>query len=360
MKPVVAYLSGHGFGHFTRSSAVLSLLPSVEVHVRTSARALPLARRASWATRVDEVDVGPGMAQRGPLETDLDRTRELVLAHLENWAGVVAEEAAFVKQVGARLIFADVPPIAFAIAARAGVPSVGMGNFSWSWIYRHAAESAGDRVLERAADELARAEGQATHFLALAMGGGLEVFPRQQAIAPVARMPRSSRDQVRAKLGLTKKTILVTFGGFGGDLDLLEVVRDVRRALPDFDLLIVADEDRMIDDSTRLIRPTAQLDHHELIIGSDVVVGKLGYGTVAECLRQTTPIAYVRRGEFAEEAPLEAAVARHLPSALMSAEELHSGNWSRAVHAAMAGRVRESLSPNGADQAAAAIVDLIR
>ena len=47
---LVAYLSGHGFGHFTRSAAVLERLAGrYAIHVRTSAQALQLARLAPLA-----------------------------------------------------------------------------------------------------------------------------------------------------------------------------------------------------------------------------------------------------------------------------------------------------------------------
>src|SRR5215211_1835008 len=122
---VVAYLSGHGFGHFIRSEVVLErLADDVEIHVRTDGRALELARAATWPASVGEVDLGPGAVQRGPLAVDLDATCAALAAHHAAWPAIIDDEAAFVRASGANLVYADVPPVAFEIAARAGVPSV--------------------------------------------------------------------------------------------------------------------------------------------------------------------------------------------------------------------------------------------
>src|SRR5436190_1794810 len=92
---IVAYLSGHGFGHFTRSAAVLARLAArATVHVRTSERALALARGAGWAASVAEADVGPGVVQRGPLAVDVAATRAALARHLAAWPALVDEEAA--------------------------------------------------------------------------------------------------------------------------------------------------------------------------------------------------------------------------------------------------------------------------
>ena len=36
---------------------------------------------------------------------------------------------------GVDVLLGDIPPLAFAAAARAGIPSVALGNFGWDWIY---------------------------------------------------------------------------------------------------------------------------------------------------------------------------------------------------------------------------------
>ena len=364
---LVAYLSGHGYGHATRSAAVLEeVARHAEIHLRTSGRALALGRAASWPATVTEVDVGPGVAQRGPLRVDLPATRTALAEHLTAWPRRVEEEAAAIRASGASLVFADVPPIAFAAAARAGVPSVGLGNFSWSWIYDGYAAS--DPWFAGAARALAEAEAQATRFLALAMGGGLEVFPRRWELPPVARRPTRGRAEARrmlpfacdAKGGDPRPIVLVSFGGFGGDLDLAAAGRQ-----DDLRLLVVAaaipersPPSESVSNNLRSVLPTDELPHQDLVLAADCVIGKPGYGTVAECLAAGTPMVWVPRGEFREQPSLVAAIERFLPHAALSIEDLEKGRWSPAVREALASTPAERLPPSdGAADAAALVLE---
>lgn len=351
---VIAYLSGHGYGHYTRSAAVLSeVARHAEVHVRTNERALGLARAASWPASVSEADVGPGVAQRGPLAVDLPSTRAALARHLEAWPRLVSAEAEIVRGAGARLVYADVPPIAFAAAARAGVPSLGLGNFSWSWIYQGYA--ARDPWYEGAARTLAAAEAEATGFLALEMGGGLWAFPRRRAVAPVARRPTRSRDEARRMLPFhgddRRPIVLASFGGFGGDLDLATAARQ-----EGLRLLVVSATARE-GENLRCIEPTSALPHQDLVLAADCVIGKPGYSTVAECLAGRTPMVWVPRGEFRELPSLVAAIERYLPHAALSAEDFAAGRWREAVHAALASRPpEEPPAGDGAAEAAALVL----
>jgi hypothetical protein len=351
---LVAYVSGHGFGHFVRSSAVLSLLRGVKTHLRTNGRAFFLASRASWAAHIHDVDVGPGVVQRGPLETDLPATREALQRHLTGWSRLVDEEAAFLRDSGARLVYGDVPPLAFAAAARAGIPSVGMTNFTWSWIYDgYGAPPAGDPWFIEAAKQMRDAEAQATLLFALEMGGGLESFPRRQPIAPVARPLARSREAIRAVLpgGETERTfVLFSLGGFGDQLEA------PLRGGEQHQLLVTSARVTDAPPNVSFLEPSDELPHHELVAAVDCVIGKPGYGTVAECLRTPTAFCWLPRGDFREWAPLAASIERWLPNAPIQLDDLASGRWAEIVDRAIASRPREPPPrPDGAIEAAATL-----
>jgi len=336
---IVAYISGHGFGHYIRAAAVLAQLR--DVHLRTNGRALMLARKAGWD--VTEVDVGPGIVQNGPLESDLPATRRALDQHLADWPRLVAEEAAFLRRSRARLVFGDVPPLAFAAAAEAGVPSVAMANFSWSWIYDAYPD------FQHIADHMRRAESLASLLLELDMGGGLDAFPRRRRIAPVARPLRHQRAAVRSRLGVTKTMVLFSLGGYGDDFTV-----DVRGGR--HQLFVTSGK---IPGATP-IEPTDELGHHELTAAADCVIGKPGYGTVAECLRRPTPLCWLPRSDFREHQPLAEAIQRWLPNAPLTVDELRSGRWADIVDAAIAARPRETPpAPDGAAEAAAILREMV-
>ena len=75
------------------------------------------------------------MVQPNSLEIDARATLERYAAHVAGEGALVDAEVASVRAAGARAIVANVPAAAFVIAARAGVPGIGLANFSWDWIY---------------------------------------------------------------------------------------------------------------------------------------------------------------------------------------------------------------------------------
>lgn len=360
MSAAVAYVSGHGLGHLTRLLAVLAELPALAVHLRSSGRALAVGRASGRFASAGEADVGPGVAQRGPLEIDLLATRAALARHLDGWDATVEAEARFVRGCGANLVLADLPPIAPAIARAAGVPSAALGNFSWSWIYQGYA--ARDPWFEAAAARLAAAEAEATLALELAMGGGMEVFPRRAQVPPIAARVRLSRDEARARLvpgdapSDPRPIVLASFGGFGGELDLARALARPRASR----VVCVGAPGSMPPAAGRFALPGPALSHPEMVLAADCLIGKPGYGTVAECLRRPTAFVHVPRGEFREAPLLEAAIARWLPSAPLDERALLAGEWDAAIEQALAARPPEPApAPDGAIEAAARVTALL-
>lgn len=331
---LVAYVSGHGFGHWTRSEAVLARVAAtgVPVHVRTNDRALVLARKATWAASVTETDVGPGVHQRGPLELDLDATEAALDAHLGSWDWLADREAQSVRELGADAVYGDLPPLAFEVAARARVPSVGLANFSWSWIYEH--YEAARPVFGKVARRLAAVEAKAGVLLALPFHGGFEHFPRVVSLPLVARTPTRDRAAARALLpvpaGERRPIVLLSFGGFGAGLDLARAAR----ANPGFFFVAFSPPAEPAPNLAALAHDH-DLPHQDLVLGADAILGKPGYGTVAEAIVARRAFVLTPRGDFREFPVLVRGVEEHLPHASLTLEELLGGAWGPALERAL-------------------------
>jgi L-arabinokinase len=72
----------------------------------------------------------------------------------------------------------------------------------------------------------------------------------------------------------------------------------------------------------------------DLIAASDVVLGKVGYGSVSECVCHRTPLVYVSRKNFAEEHYLKEVLEKYGNCMEMSFQDFQSGNWSRIIQEA--------------------------
>ena len=97
----------------------------------------------------------------------------------------------------------------------------------------------------------------------------------------------------------------------------------------------------------------AGLRYQDLVGASDAVMTKPGYGIVAECLTNGTPIIYTTRGRFAEYPCLVEGIQRYLPHAFISNDDLYAGRWQAALDAAFAQeRRRPAVAVDGAQVAA--------
>jgi L-arabinokinase len=67
---------------------------------------------------------------------------------------------------------------------------------------------------------------------------------------------------------------------------------------------------------------------------ADVVLGKIGYGTVTECLMHGTPLIYVPRSSWPEEIHAEEFLTRHNAGVKLSPDDFYSGHWSDAITSA--------------------------
>ena len=125
-----------------------------------------------------------------------------------------AEEARFLQDRGAHLVVGDIPPLAFAAAAAAGVPSVALGNFTWDWIY--AGYLGGRR--EALIRTIREAYAHASLALRLPMSGGFEGLESRTRDMPfVARTSHRDPAEVRRVLRLrrSKPMVLTSFGAYG-------------------------------------------------------------------------------------------------------------------------------------------------
>ncbi|MDX2168695.1 MAG: hypothetical protein SF182_16605 [Deltaproteobacteria bacterium] len=361
MTTVIAYVSGHGFGHAVRVCEVLRALrrlrPEVRVQVRSS-----LARWFFAFNLGADVDhaacrLDVGVVQADSLALDLAATRAAYAGLEARREAVIAAELAALDGLAPRLVLADIPALAFAVAARLGVPGVAMANFSWDWIYADYvdAEPGFAPLVACLRADYARA----TLLLRLPLHGDLSVFPRIRDLPFVARAAQVAGADVRARLALPRdrRVVLISFGGLGLDL---------ARA-PEIDgVAFVSTGGSAVGGGPAGCRvighgemTAAGLRYEDLVGAADAVLTKPGYGIVAECIANRTPIVYTPRGRFAEYPHLVAGIQRHLAHAEIGNSDLLSGRWAAALEAAWASRALDpSPAVDGAEVAAAALSDL--
>lgn len=363
MRTIVFYISGHGFGHASRDIEVINALlaqqPGLNVIVRTFAPEWLFRRTVRGTFRYEAFDADPGIVQIDSLRLNVEETVRRATEYARNLENDASDEASVLRSLGADLVVADLPPLGLAAAARAGIPAVALGNFTWDWIY--AAYPGGQEAAGRIGD-VYEAAGRA---LRLPMWGGFDRFREIVDLPFVARHSRRDPRDTRRALGLPldERLALVSFGGYGIegiDLDALSRV-DGHRVLvsasvpfgPDCQPLskIRARGSLLPIDEPALYAQGFR--YEDLVRAVDVVVTKPGYGIIAECLANDTGLLYTSRGHFVEYDVLVAAMPRFLRAAFIDHEDLFAGRWGPHLDAVLAQPAPpESPATNGAEVAA--------
>jgi hypothetical protein len=301
------------------------------------------------------VECDVGLVQRDALSIDVRATAEACRVS-DGWDERVEREGRWLGEVGTQVVLGDIPPLAFAAAATASVPSVALANFSWDWIYTHLSRSAADPDLAAAARQAKEAYGQASLLLRLPFAGDLSAFPRVEDIPLVARRPRLEAEESRRRLGLgSRPAVLMSFGGIGLDGPAGEVLG----VLGEFDFVVdsVRGEAplnvRVVDEATRR---ALGLGYEDVVAAADVVVTKPGYGIVTDAIAGRTRIVYTERGDFPEYPILVAEMPRYVPSVHVGNDDLRAGRLSGAIRAVLAQPFPDPPSLDGALVAARRIL----
>jgi UDP:flavonoid glycosyltransferase YjiC (YdhE family) len=360
---IACYVSGHGFGHAARVCEVLRALrvrrPDIGYVIRS-----PLARwffEFSLGVAVEhghcQLDVG--VVQRDSLSIDLDATRRAYAAIDADAQRLIDAEVAALSAHRPSLVFADIPALAFEVARCLGIPGVAMTNFSWDWIY---ADYARDLpAFAPLVEHLHAAYARAALLLRLPLHGDLSAFPRIRDVPLVARRATVAPRDVRARIGLPQgdRLVLLSFGGIGVALAGVPSLRGVT-FLATGGAAVGGAAPSGCRSVTHAEMTAAGVRYEDLVGVCDAVMSKPGYGIVAECIANGTPIVYTARGRFAEYACLVAGIEAHLPNAFISNEDLYAGRWAAALEQVFAhGRREPAIEINGADVAAQALASFV-
>jgi UDP:flavonoid glycosyltransferase YjiC (YdhE family) len=367
--PIVFYVSGHGFGHASRTieviHAVLRRRPDTAIVVKTSAPRRLFERALGHQIEIVELSCDTGMVQIDSLHIDEAESIKQARAFQAELPQKAVDEAAFLRRAGARLVVGDIPPLAFAAAAGAGVPSVAIGNFTWDWIYEGYPEQS---PFELAA-QVRSIYQQADRALRLPTAGGFAGLERITRDIPfVARQSLRDPDDVRRAIGLPPRAgdrplVLMSFGGYGlAGLDsrALDALGDYRIATTDLPArdhsiqpapgLLYLSEERLYANGYR---------YEDLVRAADVVVTKPGYGIISESIANDTALLYTSRGRFVEYEVLVKEMPRYLRAQFIDQDDLLKGNWAPALEALLNQPAPpEAPALNGADVAADEILRL--
>lgn len=366
---IVFYISGHGFGHATRDLEVIHQIhqrrPALRIIVRTSVPESFLRKSARAPIDVQPCETDTGIAQIDSLRLDEAETVRRATAFYATFDRRVAVEKSVLEGVGASVVVGDVPPLAFAAAARAAIPSMALANFTWDWIY------AGYAAFRENARDVLTTIGEAYANTSLALrlpfAGGFETMPAVRDVPLIARRSRRTRDENRRLLDLDdhRPVVLASFGGHQTAIEYGRIAstNDVTLALTDYEAQsfreLGAFDGRLRCFTTEML-DVADIRYEDLVAAADVVVSKPGYGIVSECIANQAALLYTSRGPFLENDVLIAEMKSVLRSGFISQEDLRGGRWEPSIRTLLAEPAPpERMRTDGAEIVASEILRVL-
>ena len=365
---IVFYVSGHGFGHASRTieviNAVLAQRPETRIGVRTSAPRWLFDLTVKGKIAFSTLECDTGVVQIDALTLDEADTIRRAWSFHSDLVTRAASETRVLRELGAGLIVGDIPPLAFAVSAAAGVPSIALGNFTWDWVY---ADYPRARLAPSLLPTIRGAYAKGSMALRLPMCAGFETFSNVKDIPIITRHATRTRQEVCKLLRIPadKPLVLMSFGGYG--LPGLDT-----DGLAKFKKYTVVTAANLPAGRTRKEGPLAVrkgsfvsvneeamykagVRYEDLVGAADAVVTKPGYGIITECIANDTAVLYTSRGHFPEYDVLVAEMPKHLRSAFIGQEDLFAGKWETPLSKLLAQpKVKNQKKPetNGADVAA--------
>lgn len=358
---ILAYVSGHGYGHATRVAEVLRAVRArdgkLPITVVTAAPEFLFRRGIPGRVTVRALECDVGIAQKDALTIDEPATSRLWREFHAGNGDRVDAEWRWIHHSGAKVVLGDVPPLAFEAAAEVGLPSVALANFSWDWVYRHMAPR--QPALAEAATWAASAYRHASLLLKLPFAGDLRAFPTAIDIPLVARRPCVSRAEARRRLSIgSGPVVLVSFGGVGLEAMNLAALGSIA----DMQFLVVGVGPAPASNVRYLASEELEQGglHYEDVVGAaDVVVTKPGYGIVTDAIGAGTRIVYTDRGDFPEYPVLVEGMSRYVPAAHVSNADLLAGRIGAALETVLAQAVPAQPDLSGASVAAERLLAMV-
>ncbi|MEE8317243.1 MAG: hypothetical protein V3R70_11900 [Syntrophobacteria bacterium] len=349
------YITPHGFGHAIRSIEVirhlLVLAPALEIVIVSTIPEFLVDQSLGDSVSIRRKQLDIGLVQRDSIQFDLRATLDQLQSLHDHRDALVADEIHFLNAQEIQAVVCDIPFLPFAAASQASIPAIGMGNFTWDWIYQ--AYASADSRWTPLVDWIRESYHKCHLLLQLPMHGDCSVCPNIQDVPLVARRAKRKREETLEILGLRldQKVYLISFGW----LDLGETAQ--KRLEEITDAVFLFKHPLSFHFRNGICLDEHPLSYEDVVAAVDGVITKPGYGIVSDCLAHGTPVIYTDRGFFPEYDILVQEMAKQLSTVYLSSPDFYAGRWQAAIQALeKLPRVTPALPCNGAEVCAETIL----
>jgi hypothetical protein len=324
---IACFVSPHGFGHATRISAVIQQL----AQSFQSLELIIFGETPQWfwennlpkncKFRFCETNTDIGLIQKGPFLHDPVQTLREVNQFLEFPQSELERPIERIHSFEPTFILCDISPLGIEIGSRLNIPTLLLENFTWDWIYQSFIKEQGEfkYVIEKLSTVYAKVN------LRLQCLPYCEKDPSAKKLNPIFRTSIIHKSQILESLGLEEDDsyILVTTGG-------ISMAHTFKNPKGNPHLVIPGDFAEITKRGSIIHIPmNSKIPFPDLVSASSFVVGKAGYGTIAECWGMNIPFMGVFRDTFRESDVLRQFCIEKLDFKEISLSEFNDGSWMK-------------------------------
>lgn len=351
---LLATISAHGLGHLAQSAPVLNALrrrvPKLDLTVASTLPEARLRERIDGGFSIEPRALDFGFAMHDALRVDLVASAAMYRDWHADWEGRVAYTAQWLRSLQPDVLLCNAAYLPLAAAARLGLPAYGMSSLNWADLFAHLYVDPydGQAWAEPIHAQMLQAYRDASAFIKLTPGMDMPQLAHGVWAAPVAALGRQRHGELRSRLQLRagERSVLIAFGGI-----------DTRLPLQRW----------RFDSAVRWLLPAHWAPRHErvstieslgwpfgdVLASVDALLCKPGYGTFVEAACQGTPLLYLPRPDWPEQAPLLRWIHAHGRALPVDEAALRDGEPAEALAELWHQPPKPPMRASGAEQIAA-------
>jgi uncharacterized protein (TIGR00661 family) len=299
VKTIAYYISEYGYGHATRSIAIIRKILTRDSSVKIiicHSFAMDFIKRSLNSDRVQFRDIKTDIGyflKNNSIEPDAKRMTSEYKHFIREMDKMIEQEEKFLLSHQIDLVISDISPLPFGAANHLQIPSIGISNFTWYTAYQGIID---EELLGVFRDSYQKMN----YFFALA--GSNEMvsektkvfhygfFSREIEPAEVRRITKEiNPDQ-------NKKVVFVGLGMKIGDLKL----EDLPLWDSDNTVFIVSSNVQINRENVFKI-PEEYTESQNYVAASNLIISKAGWGIIGEAIVNHVPFLIIERQSMKED-----------------------------------------------------------
>ncbi|KQU26849.1 Mannose-6-phosphate isomerase [Priestia megaterium] len=300
MKTIAYYISDYGYGHATRSTAIIRELvkqnENLKIIICHSFALDFLQQSLRHEPRVEfreiTTDVGYVLKENS-LDPDAKLLNEKVASYVSEFSIKLSQEMRFMKEKNVSFLISDISPLGIASAKALSIPSLGLSNFTWYTAYEGLIE-------ERLLSFLHEQYKKMTYYFSLACSNEphWDIEKNQSFGFYTREIDNYEVRRIRKEIDPLGKSQIIYFG-LGMKVNIGTLLELAVWQSPNCKFIVSSNVKVNHPNVYRI--PKDAVETQNYVAAADLVVTKAGWGTISEAICAGVPLLITNRSSMKED-----------------------------------------------------------